>query len=266
MKAIFNRTRGGISPLVFLLLFSLNYTSVFSQKTNKVSYDIVEFNEKFEADLYFRSDFSVFIYKKSFEANYRFEDESNNIKILEKENLIYYYSLIDKEFLIKDFIFNKKFHIKDSIIIDNLTDSCKTTDWRITNVKKNILGYSCNQAKRFFRGREYTAYYTDKIPSSFGPWKLNDLPGLILEFSNGQNLFMQAKSIELNSSKYSKIKQDDILDELDSKESISQSEFNKIRIDRLEQRVKEMRTRLPSNIGLEIYSTNTDNVIEKFCE
>ena len=136
----------------------------------------------------------------------------------------------------------------------------------MTNVKKNILGYSCNQAKRFFRGREYTAYYTDEILFSFGPWKLNDLPGLILEFSNGQNLYMKAKIIELNSNKYSKIKQDDILNELGSDQSMSQSEFNKIQIDRLEKRVKEMKTRLPYNMGVEIYSTNTDNIIEKFCD
>ena len=128
------------------------------------------------------------------------------------------------------------------------------------------MGYDCNQAKRFFRGREYIVYYTDGIPSSFGPWKLNDLPGLILEFSNNENLFMQAKSLELNSNKYSEIVQGSILDKLESKESINQYEFNKILFDKFEQRIKAMKSRLPPNVNVEIFSINTDNIIEKFCE
>ena len=140
MKALFNRTRGSILPLVFSLLFSLNCISVFAQKTNRVRYNVKEFNEEFEADLYFRSNFSIFLYKRNFKENYKFENESHNIKILEKENPIYFYSLIDNKFLIKDFLFNKEFYIRDSVVIDTLIASCKTTDWEITNIKKNDFG------------------------------------------------------------------------------------------------------------------------------
>jgi GLPGLI family protein len=36
-------------------------------------------------------------------------------------------------------------------------------------------------AQGYFRGCIYTVWYTPDIPSSFGPWKLNGCPGLILE-------------------------------------------------------------------------------------
>lgn len=54
-------------------------------------------------------------------------------------------------------------------------------DWQLTDSVKDILGYECRQAKTSFRGREWTAYYTEEIPVMDGPWKLHGLPGLILE-------------------------------------------------------------------------------------
>lgn len=79
--------------------------------------------------------------------------------------------------------------------------------WEILDVKKDIQGFNCQKATAWFRGRYYTAWYTPDIPVSFGPWKLNGLPGLIL-FANdrdnkvifklisiqtGENLFDQKK-------------------------------------------------------------------------
>ena len=45
---------------------------------------------------------------------------------------------------------------------------------------KMICGYLCHQATAVFRGRNWIAWFCD-IPKSVGPWKLNGLPGLILE-------------------------------------------------------------------------------------
>ncbi len=53
--------------------------------------------------------------------------------------------------------------------------------WEIKNEKKKILGYLCQKAITTFRGRNYEAWFTSKIPLSEGPYKFGGLPGLILE-------------------------------------------------------------------------------------
>ncbi|WP_310557214.1 GLPGLI family protein [Flavobacterium sp.] len=54
-------------------------------------------------------------------------------------------------------------------------------NWKLFNETKKIGIFECKKAIAFFRGREYTAWYTNEIPVPFGPWKLQGLPGLILE-------------------------------------------------------------------------------------
>jgi GLPGLI family protein len=54
-------------------------------------------------------------------------------------------------------------------------------NWTITPETKNIQELSCQKATASFRGRDYEAWFCSQIPYSDGPWKLNGLPGLILE-------------------------------------------------------------------------------------
>lgn len=61
--------------------------------------------------------------------------------------------------------------------------------WKIMTEKKQIEGYTCEQATCSFRGRNWTAWYTTAIPISDGPWKLWGLPGLILEAYETENCF-----------------------------------------------------------------------------
>lgn len=64
--------------------------------------------------------------------------------------------------------------------------------WTLTDEGKEILGYKCKSAKCSFRGRDYTAYYTDEIPVADGPWKFGGLPGFIMEVkdANGHYSFV----------------------------------------------------------------------------
>jgi len=50
-----------------------------------------------------------------------------------------------------------------------------------------VCSYSCKKATTSFRGRHYTAWYTEQIPISDGPWKFWGLPGLILKVTDDKN-------------------------------------------------------------------------------
>lgn len=58
--------------------------------------------------------------------------------------------------------------------------------WNVSSQFKNIMGYNCQYATTTFRGREYEAWFTVDIPLSYGPWKFQGLPGLILEVKDSK--------------------------------------------------------------------------------
>lgn len=57
-------------------------------------------------------------------------------------------------------------------------------NWVFVDETKKIDAYLCKKATTHFRGRDYTAWYTEDIPVSIGPWKFHGLPGLIIEISD----------------------------------------------------------------------------------
>ena len=63
-------------------------------------------------------------------------------------------------------------------------------DWKLEDESCKVMGYTCFKATAHWRGRDWTAWYSD-IPAPYGPWKFNGLPGLILrlEDSTGSHLF-----------------------------------------------------------------------------
>ena len=69
--------------------------------------------------------------------------------------------------------------------------------WNIKKDIKKIGVFDCRKAEVLFRGRNYIAWFTDQIAVPFGPWKLNGLPGLILEaYDNDKNVFWYFKNVE----------------------------------------------------------------------
>ncbi len=73
-------------------------------------------------------------------------------------------------------------------------------NWELTDGTKEILGYECHKATARWRGRDWTAWYSD-IPFSDGPYKFTGLPGLILglEDASGEHKF---QAIGIKKDKY----------------------------------------------------------------
>lgn len=81
-------------------------------------------------------------------------------------------------------------------------DNWKDISWQLIDDFKKIENYDCQKATCNFRGRNYTVWFTTKIPINFGPWKLYGLPGLILEaYDNDKVFYCIATKILLNSNK-----------------------------------------------------------------
>ncbi|RZK53500.1 MAG: GLPGLI family protein [Pedobacter sp.] len=53
--------------------------------------------------------------------------------------------------------------------------------WKITKDTASFSGINCQKAITNFKGRNWTAWYAVDLPFQSGPWKLNGLPGLIIE-------------------------------------------------------------------------------------
>lgn len=61
--------------------------------------------------------------------------------------------------------------------------------WTLLEDTITISTYLCHKAQATYGGRTWNAYYTEEIPSTAGPWKLNGLPGLIVKAEDADGIF-----------------------------------------------------------------------------
>lgn len=54
-------------------------------------------------------------------------------------------------------------------------------NWKINKDTASFFGIHCQQATTYFKGRNWIAWFAPDMPFPSGPWKLNSLPGLIIE-------------------------------------------------------------------------------------
>lgn len=101
--------------------------------------------------------------------------------------------------LVKDHRFKPDGNASDEFLLQEQLGSIQ---WTIEDDTKQIGNFKCQKASCRFRGRDYTAWFTPEIPVCFGPWKLNGLPGLILEVSDSkQEVIFFAVEINIDKSK-----------------------------------------------------------------
>lgn len=62
-------------------------------------------------------------------------------------------------------------------------------NWAVSDSTKTILGYECFLASADYHGRKWIVWFSPEIPVAAGPWKLQGVPGLILEASTEDGLY-----------------------------------------------------------------------------
>ena len=61
--------------------------------------------------------------------------------------------------------------------------------WELADDTLTVSGYLCQKAVGKYGGRTWTAWYSEEVAASFGPWKLRGLPGMILKAEDKDGIF-----------------------------------------------------------------------------
>lgn len=169
-------------------------------------------------NLYFNKKHSVYLYDEDENKDVSGYNSTGMFADLIPETTLespYYYRLLTA----KDVIYNEPSYSKQYIVKDDAINFI----WKIHNEKRTIGNYQCNKATTEFRGRNYTAWFTNQIPVDYGPYKFFGLPGLILEISDDQDVFsVYASDIRINSSA---IDIDAVIENIDLKVDMNYHEF-----------------------------------------
>lgn len=76
----------------------------------------------------------------------------------------------------------KKLYTKENMVSIFLIEEPTTKiDWKISKDTTSFSGVHCQKATARFKGRNWIAWFASELPFQSGPWKLNGLPGLIVE-------------------------------------------------------------------------------------
>lgn len=62
-----------------------------------------------------------------------------------------------------------------------IEEPVENINWKISGDTSSFSGVHCQKATADFKGRHWTAWFAGELPFQSGPWKLNGLPGLIIE-------------------------------------------------------------------------------------
>lgn len=169
--------------LVFI--FSIIVFSVGAQENNRgylVRYKIVL---RFGAARTFTGTLSTSASK----ADFRFREVNVSQSSLSKDKSVINFDIRDSsEIFIQTNLLSKQLIESAKLPPDKniylIEDTIVAIDWKILHDTKKINGHMLSKATGEFRGRTYTAWFAQDVPSFFGPWKFHGLPGLIFEITD----------------------------------------------------------------------------------
>ncbi|WP_113664157.1 GLPGLI family protein [Pedobacter nanyangensis] len=86
------------------------------------------------------------------------------------------------------FVNENKFFTKERMISTYLIEeTAPKINWKISKDTASFSGVKCQKATTYFKGRNWIAWFAPELPFQSGPWKLNGLPGLIVEAHDQKN-------------------------------------------------------------------------------
>ncbi|HEY8927768.1 MAG TPA: GLPGLI family protein [Mucilaginibacter sp.] len=82
----------------------------------------------------------------------------------------------------------RKFFTKERLLNAYLIENpVPEMTWKISSDTATFGGLHCQKATTHFKGRDYTAWFCPDLPVHTGPWKLNGLPGAIVDARDAKN-------------------------------------------------------------------------------
>lgn len=191
--------------LLIFLFFSLNsnaqtLSGVVEYNESIITDTIKIFGSTNEGTLFFDvgQNKSVYVTDRNLNPEpdkHIFEKKDDGTTVAKKTNKngskigkILYKNYFEKKLIFRDGFMGKAFIVNDAY---------PEINWQILDSSKSIKDLVCQKAEGEFRGRHYTAWFTNKIPVPDGPWKLCGLPGLILEaYDEKKHFIFSVVSVE----------------------------------------------------------------------
>jgi GLPGLI family protein len=169
--------------IYFILLLTI---SSYSQNSGSIEYTYISnfgINYQTVGVLEFNTERSKFTLLKPDDSTKEITKvrEDNNLQLVVPESDFRPVNYIDRnsgDLLSYEYMFKKN---------NLLMETIPSINWKINEAFKVIGQFKCQQAVGYFRGRTYTVWFASEIPVPYGPWKLQGLPGLILEVKDGRN-------------------------------------------------------------------------------
>jgi len=242
-----------IFGLILIFLQNIRAQTIKIEYQQKFENIAVEFNQQY--DLLIADSLSIYVQKKSSGYN-GIKGSDNNEILLFKTN-----GVDNKNYYINyqtDFYFSEEYYGEQLVIKEK--DSLVYGKWQLIDSTRTLNKYRCKLAKKKFRGRIYYAWYTDDIPTNFGPWKLVGLPGLLLK------AYDEKKEFQLNAIKISRLEQTDnsILNQFNSKEHFVKQKIYSIQ--EFRDKLQEHRNIILNRISNTLPKGSNINSIKMDCE
>lgn len=195
-----------MKKIKYLILLAFVYQIVLEAQEFKVSYEMNVFPNTFISyfDLKIFEDYSQWEY-----IGYADSNSMEEVSIVQSSRPRKFYSIANKHYY-QEILFGKYLNVVDE----------PDLKWNLTQKMDSINQHLCQIATTEFRGRKYTACFSNEIKISQGPWKFKGLPGLIIHVKSDDDF------IEYSLQSISKLDENEFRQEAEDYLSLEFMEFS----------------------------------------